>query len=92
MLVEFTTSNFMSIKDEACLSLVARASADRDDTHIVVPRLPESSRPIRLLRTTAIYGPNAAGKTNLLIALSAMQAMIRNSSKSMDDGIARRPL
>ena len=85
MLVDFTTSNFMSIKDEACLSLVARPSADRDDTHVVVPKLPEPSSPIRLLRTAAIYGPNAAGKTNLLMAMSAMQAMIKNSSQSMDE-------
>ena len=85
MLVDFTTSNFMSIKDEVCLSLVARPSADRNDTHIVAPKLPEPSSPIRLVRTTAIYGPNAGGKTNLLIALSTMQKIIKTSSQSLDE-------
>ena len=85
MLVEFTTSNFMSIKDEVCLSLVARPSHDRDDTHVVTPKLPESSSPIRLVRTAAIYGPNAGGKTNLLLALSTMQAIIKTSSQLSDE-------
>ena len=85
MLVEFTTSNFMSIRNEVCLSLVARPSADRDDTHVFTPSLPELSSPIRLVRATAIYGPNAAGKTNLLLALSSMQEMIKSSARSRDE-------
>ena len=84
MLVEFTASNFMSIKEEVCLTLAARPSKDRDDTHTVTLTLPEPSIPFRLVRTTAIYGPNAAGKTNLLMALSAMQEIIRTSSQSLD--------
>ena len=84
MLVDFTVSNFMSIKEEVCLNLVARPSRDRDDTHAVTPAFPESSSPIRLVRTTGIYGPNAAGKTNLLLALSIMQKIIRASSQSLD--------
>lgn len=85
MLVEFTASNFMSIKDKVCLSLVARPSADRDSTHVLTPSLPGLSSPIRLVRATAIYGPNAAGKTNLLIALSAMQETINSSARSRDE-------
>ena len=85
MLVDFTVSNFMSIKEEVCLSLVARPSEGRDDTHTVTPSLPEHSSPISLVRTAAIYGPNAGGKTNLLLALSAMQNIIRTSSQSRDE-------
>jgi len=33
----------------------------------------------KFLRTAAIYGPNAAGKTNLLLALQFMQRLILNS-------------
>ena len=78
MLVEFCTKNFMSIKDEARLSLVARPSGDRRATHLVTPRH-HRGVPVPLVRSAAVYGPNAAGKTNLLLALSAMQATVMSS-------------
>ena len=34
----------------------------------------------RLLRSVAVYGPNAAGKTNLLRALQFMQSLVLNSA------------
>ena len=84
MLVEFCTKNFMSIKDEARLSLVARRSSDRRETHLVTP---EQHHGITdpLVRSTAIYGPNASGKTNLLIALSVMKTTVTSSFQAHDE-------
>ena len=82
MLVEFSVENFRSIKQEACLSLVAGPAKERSDTHLVTPTLRKkggSARP--LLRSAAIYGANAAGKSNLLRALAVMRGLVLNSSR-----------
>ncbi|MCY4460574.1 MAG: ATP-binding protein [Albidovulum sp.] len=82
MLVEFSVENFRSIKQEACLSLVAGPAKERSDTHLVAPTLRKkggSARP--LLRSAAIYGANAAGKSNLLRALAVMRGIVLDSSR-----------
>ena len=47
------------------------------DTHTLDPDLPNFER---LLASAVIYGPNAAGKTNLLKGLQFMQSVVVNSS------------
>ena len=76
MLLEFSVENFKSIKDEVRLSLVAGPGKERRETNVVTPEPNEGVRPIPLLRSAAIYGANAAGKTNLLQALQVMQRMV----------------
>ena len=39
----------------------------------------------RLVRSAALYGPNAAGKTNLLRALQLLQSMVLNSAKTLGE-------
>ena len=73
MLVEFSVANFKSIKDEARLSLVAGPGKEHHETNVAMSK---GVRPIPLLRSAAIYGANAAGKTNLLQALQVMQRMV----------------
>ena len=85
MLIEFATSNFMSIKDEVRLSFAARPSRDRDQSHLIAPQLSGGPGSLRLTRSVAIYGPNGAGKTNVLLALSAMQEAVRKSFQSIDE-------
>ena len=85
MLIEFSAKNFMSIKDEVRLSLVARPFADRRETHLVTARGENGIRPVPLVRSAAIYGPNASGKTNIILALSAMKATVASSFQAPDD-------
>ena len=80
MLIEFSVTNFLSIKDEARLSLVASLPSEYRKTHLATPRLNEGNSPITIVRAAAIYGANAAGKTNLLIALHRMQKIVTKSS------------
>lgn len=83
MLVEFSVENFRSIKRTACLSLVASPAKEHSETHLVVPPLltKGAASPRSLLRSAAIYGPNAAGKTNLLRALDVMRSIVLNSPR-----------
>ena len=73
MLVEFRVKNFRSFKDEQVLSMVA---APGDDS------LPENVHrgQVNLLKSAAIYGPNASGKSNLIRAMRVMQNIISDSA------------
>lgn len=79
MLIEFRVANFKSIKEEQSFSLVASKSEELVDSHTFDARLPNETS-LKLLRSAAIYGPNAAGKTNLLYALRIMQEVVVNSA------------
>lgn len=83
MLIEFSVANFKSIKDEVRLSLVAGPGKEFRETHVVTPRLNEGVRSIPLLRSAAVYGANAAGKTNLLRALWTMRDIVALSSRDL---------
>ena len=85
MLVEFAVANFRSIKDEARLSLVASADKSLEASNLAVKQLAGRGRPIRILRSAAIYGANASGKTNLLRGLRTMYDIVRRSSGSLDE-------
>lgn len=84
MLIEFSVTNFRSIKEEACLSLVANRDKKHGDSNLVEPKLAENGRPIWLLRSAAIYGANAAGKTNILRGLSTMRNIVLRPSDHLD--------
>lgn len=84
MLIEFSVTNFRSIKEETRLSLVADHNKKYSNSNVVVPDLPEDARPIRLLRSVAIYGANASGKTNLLLGLKTMRDIVLHSSDRLD--------
>ena len=79
MLIEFSVANFMSIKERQTFSLVASKSTDMADTHTFDASLAAGKNNIRLLRSAAIYGANAAGKTNLLLAFKTMRSVVVKS-------------
>src|SRR3990170_6320020 len=77
MLIEFSATNFRSIKETQTLSLVAGAAKEFMRENTFEPGLP--GFPL-LLRSAVVYGANAAGKTNLLRALQFMQGLVLNSA------------
>ena len=85
MLVEFSVENFRSIKAEVRLSLVAGPGKEHRRTHLVTPELNEGVRSVPLVRSAAVYGANAAGKTNLIRALQAMQRIVTHSGRELED-------
>ena len=84
MLIGFSVTNFRSIKEETRLSLVANRDKKHGYSNVVEPKLAENGRPIWLLRSAAIYGANAAGKTNLLRGLSTMRNIVLRPSDHLD--------
>ena len=82
MLIQFAVANYRSIKDDATLSLVAGPGREHRERNVRVPVMQGGVRATRLLRSAALYGANAAGKTNLIRALAAMQTIVVDSSRS----------
>lgn len=85
MIIEFSVENFRSIKGEVRLSLVAGPGKEHRATHLVTPELNEGVRSVPLVRSAAVYGANAAGKTNLIRALQAMKHIVTHSGRELDD-------
>lgn len=73
MLIEFSVKNFLSFKDKVTLSM-EKGNGDEKLESVF------TKNDVDLLRTTAIYGANASGKTNILKAFTCAILMIRNSN------------
>ena len=78
MLIQFSVTNFLSFRDEVILSL----STNKDDSH---KENLLSYKNERILPSVAIYGANAAGKSNLHKAMRAAIRMIRSSNNLQID-------
>ena len=87
MLIEFSVGNYRSFKKQVTFSMVAAnlVAQDKklDENNVFAP-----TKELKLLKSAAIYGANASGKSNLAKALAFMKWFMVNSSKetqSTDD-------
>ena len=78
MIIEFTVKNFRSIKNEQLLSFFAENKLKHHAGNI------SYVDNIGVLKTCAIYGSNAAGKTNIILAFKALQSLITQSGDWKD--------
>lgn len=83
MLVEFRVENFRSLRAEQVLSLVASKDKTMQETHTVSTGLKAVPH---VLRSAAIYGANASGKSNLIQALQYMRGVVAESASVMQPG------
>jgi len=83
MLIEFTVANFRSIKTAQTFSLVKGKGDELEQGNTFQP--PGAGNPA-LLRSAAIYGPNAAGKSNFIKALQAMERVVADSATKVQRG------
>jgi hypothetical protein len=70
MLIEFSVANFRSFRERQTLSMVAAPKLRKGRNAFEAPLSGEKFPD--LLKVCAVYGPNAAGKSNLLLALSTI--------------------
>lgn len=83
MLIEFNVSNFLSIREKTSLSLVAAKGLELASGNTFTSDTPTVPS---LLRSAAIYGANAAGKSNLIKALQVMRRLVLQSSTVIQAG------
>lgn len=83
MLIEFSVANFRSFEKRQSFSLVKAFGDELEDSNVFKV---EAASQFELLRSAAIYGPNAGGKSNYLRALKAMKQVVVNSATSQQRG------
>ncbi len=73
MILEFSVKNFLSFKEKVTFSMLANSNKGLDDNYV-------EYNDKKILKTSAIYGANASGKTNLFQILTSVIYMLRNSN------------
>ncbi|MBN2327208.1 MAG: ATP-binding protein [Candidatus Omnitrophica bacterium] len=85
MLIKFSVKNYRSIQDRQTLSMAA-ASRDKSlPDHLIDPQAPGLSK-IKLLKSAAIYGANASGKSNFFLAAKFMRDFVVRSATEIKPG------
>lgn len=83
MLIEMNVTNFRSIRDLQSFSLVKGTGDELLTTNTFAA---SAVNGVDLLRSAAIYGPNASGKSNLLLALQTMKHAVLESAATLQRG------
>lgn len=83
MLVEFSVTNFKSIKEKQTLSLIADKSNVKSDNFFT----PIEGDKLRLLKSAVIYGANASGKSNIIQAFFAFLKYLHEVNIDVDQPI-----
>ena len=87
ILIEFTVGNFRSIAEKATLSMIAGPiKAAPYAQHLDEDNVIRIDDKLSLLKTAAIYGANASGKSNVLRAFRTMGTFMDFSVRAMDTG------
>ena len=73
MLIQFTIQNFLSFRDEVTFSMVG---VNSDNQHIDHLSNNEAGEGTSILPLAAVYGANAAGKSNLVKAISFVKELV----------------
>jgi AAA15 family ATPase/GTPase len=76
LIIRFRFENYRSFREAQELSLVANSSREKADSLIATNAAPHG-----LVRSAAIYGANASGKSNVLQALQFFVSAIRSSQR-----------
>src|SRR5579872_3993797 len=99
MIIDFTVENYRSIKEPVTLSAIAqtrkagRASQGKRSRYVtpddeIAPAFPIEGRGFKLLPVLSLFGANASGKSNVVMALdrllSFMTFGVRNGRRDLD--------
>jgi len=80
MLIGFSVGNYKSFKETVTLSMVA-SSITEEEKELNENNVFPINDKLSLLKSAAIYGANASGKSNLVAAINFMKWFVLNSSK-----------
>jgi len=83
MLIEFSAANFRSLRNRQTFSLTKAKGDELIETNTFKAL---AVNEFELLRSAAIYGPNAGGKSNVLLGLQAMKKIVLESATSLQRG------
>lgn len=75
MISKFTVSNYLSFKDPTSVSFVATAMKEHFTTNVFNSGHPK----VNLLRSSAVFGWNSSGKSNVIKSIKFMRTMVLKS-------------
>lgn len=81
MIIDFTIKNFRSIRDEKLFSM----SVENPKNHLTENIAYPGGGKIGVLKTAGLYGANASGKSNVLLAFRALQWIADDSGDLKED-------
>lgn len=85
MIIQFSTGNFLSFKEQSVLSLVASTLKDiQVSAEDILFNVGEAG--LTLMKSAVLYGANASGKSNFIKAFEFFKWYIINSSKDIQAG------
>ncbi len=76
MIVRFSIENYKSIQNRLDLSFIAEPLKQHEESNLIGTDFPKTS----LLKSLAIYGANASGKSNLIKALDFVKEFVLSAS------------
>ena len=82
MLLQFSVTNYKSFLKTQSLMMTANSAKELVESNTFDSPSPNFPR---LLRSAVIYGPNAAGKSNLIKAISFMKKFVLSSAKESQE-------
>src|SRR3954452_17209809 len=93
VLLAFRAQNFRSFRDELEFSMLATTMADEQARRPVPWREDKDGDTIDVLPVAGVFGANASGKTNFLLALEEMRGFVLNSFRRGEPtgGTPRQP-
>ncbi|MEO0926272.1 MAG: ATP-binding protein [Cyanobacteria bacterium J06643_13] len=83
MLIEFSVANYLSFKEKVTFSMAATDFGDQtelDENTLDKNNIFAVDEELSLLKSAAVYGANASGKSNLIKAFGFMRWFVLNSS------------
>lgn len=83
MLIEFSVANYRSLRERQTFSLARAKGEELGETNTFTV---QAANEFQLLRSAAIYGPNAGGKSNFLRSLLAMKKIVVESAANLRRG------
>ncbi len=81
MLVQFVVKNVLSFKEETILDMRAINAYNEHQSNLI-----DIGRKDKYLKVASIYGANASGKSNLMLAMFYFQSIVRDSLNTVKDG------
>lgn len=90
MLLEFKTKNYKSFLKETTFSMTAAPKQSGLDYSLLKEKV--KSKTIKGLCSSVIYGPNAAGKTNIIGAMDVLRTIVlRGNIKNSEEKTSPNP-
>ena len=82
MIQEFSVENYRSIKTKQTISFLANPKVHTEFDDYLITRINNS---VGLLKTCLLYGYNASGKSNLLMAFDFLRSLVVSGPSTKDD-------